>query len=236
VAEARLRAVLFDAVGTLIRLREPVGETYARFAAEHGARIPAGRLEEAFARCLAAAPPMVFPGEPLVRAEALERAWWRRLVDDTFRAADGAAPPRDFDALFAGLWQHYAGAAAWELAPGARDALLALRGRGLATGIVSNFDQRLRPVLRALAIHHLFHAIVLPAEIGAAKPDRAIFDAALKRLGLAGEQVAYVGDRAAEDVMGSRAAGLRPIDAHSLATLAELPRALGLAEVPTEGS
>jgi putative hydrolase of the HAD superfamily len=236
VAEARLRAVLFDAVGTLIRLREPVGATYARFAAAQGTTIPAGRLEEAFARCRDAAPAMVFPGEPLVRAEALERAWWRRLVEDTFRAADGAVQPRDFEALFAGLWLHYAGPEAWELAPGAREALLGLRGRGLATGIVSNFDQRLRAVLRGLAIHHLFHAIVLPAEIGARKPDRAIFDAALKRLGLAGEQVAYVGDNAAEDLAASRAAGLRPIDARTLATLAELPQALGLADVPREGS
>jgi putative hydrolase of the HAD superfamily len=236
VGEARLRAVLFDAVGTLIRLREPVGRTYARFGADHGARIPESRLEEAFARCLAAAPAMVFPGQPLLRAEAEERAWWRRLVLDTFRAADGAVQPRSPEALFDELWQHYAGAEAWELAPGAREALLAVRGRGLATGIVSNFDQRLRPVLRALGVHHLFHAIVLPGEVGAAKPDRAIFDAALKRLGLAGEQAAYVGDRAVEDVAGSRAAGLRPVDAGSLATLAELPHALGLAEPPREGS
>jgi putative hydrolase of the HAD superfamily len=229
VAEARLRAVLFDAVGTLIRLREPVGETYARFAAAEGARIPAARLEEAFARARAAAPPMLFPGEPLVRAEAHEREWWRRLVDDTLRAADGAARPRRFDAFFDALFGHYAGAGAWELVPGARELLLALRARGLATGIVSNFDQRLRPLLRCLAIHHLFQVVVLPADVGAAKPDRAIFDAALKRLGLAAEQVAYVGDRAAEDVQASRAAGLRPVDVASLATLAELPRALGLA-------
>jgi putative hydrolase of the HAD superfamily len=230
---ARLRAVLFDAAGPLIRLREPVGDTYARHALAHGARVPASRLEEAFARCLAAAEPMVFPGEPLARAEELERAWWRRLVDDCFRSADGSERPRDFDALFERLWEHYAGAEAWALAPGVPEVLIALRSRGLATGIVSNFDQRLRRVLRALEIHHLFHAVVLPAEVGAAKPDRAIFDAALKRLGLAGEQVAYVGDRAL-DFEASRAAGLRPVDARGLATLAELPRVLGLSPRPTE--
>ncbi len=226
-----LRAVLFDAAGTLIGLREPVGVTYARFAADAGARVPAARLEEAFARCRARAAPMVFPGETLPRAEAEERLWWRRLVDDTFRAADGGALPRDPDALFDRLFEHYAGSAAWELVPGAREALLGLRARGLATGIVSNFDQRQRRGLRALAVHHLFDCVALPAEVGAAKPDRAIFDAALKRLGIAGQDAVYVGDGA--EAEGARGAGLRPIEVTELATLAALPRALGLA--PREG-
>jgi putative hydrolase of the HAD superfamily len=226
---ARLRAVLFDAVGTLIRLREPVGETYARFAARHGAHVPAGRLEEAFARCRAAAKPMVFPGEPLPRAALLERAWWRRLVEDTFRAADGAALPGDLDACFDALFEHYAGREAWQLADGAAELLIELRSRGLQTGIVSNFDQRLRRVLHALAVHHLFDVIVLPADVGAAKPDRAIFEAALKRLGLGGESVAYVGDHATLDVAASKAVGLRAVDVGELATLDLLPRTLGLA-------
>jgi putative hydrolase of the HAD superfamily len=232
----RLRAVLFDAVGTLIALREPVGATYARLAAEFGARVPADRLEEAFARVLAKAAPLVFPGEPLARAAALEKEGWRRRVDDTFRSADGAALPRPFDGFFERAFTHYATAAAWELRPGALEALVALRSRGLATGIVSNFDQRLRPLLGELGVHHLFHAIVLPADVGAQKPDRAIFDAALKRLGFGGEDVAYVGDRAAEDVAASRAAGLRPIDVATLATLRELPRALQLVSDGPEGS
>lgn len=224
-----LRAVLFDAAGTLIELREPVGETYARFAADFGAKVPAARLEEAFARVAGRARPLVFPGEPLTRAAALEKEGWRRLVDDTFRSADGAALPRPFDAFFDRLFAHYATPGAWTLRAGAEEALIALRSRGLATGIVSNFDQRLRPLLAALGIHHLFHAIVLPADVGAAKPDRAIFEAALKRLGLGGEDVAYVGDRAEQDLAASRAAGLRAVDVAALATLHDLPRALGVA-------
>jgi putative hydrolase of the HAD superfamily len=232
----RLRAVLFDAVGTLIALREPVGATYSRLAAEHGARVPADRLDEAFARVVGDAAPLVFPGEPLLRAAALEKEGWRRRVDDTFRAADGTALPRPFDAFFERVFAHYATAAAWQLTDGAQEALVALRSRGLATGIVSNFDQRLRPLLADLGIHHLFHAVVLPADAGAAKPDRAIFDAALKRLGFGGEDVAYVGDRAVQDVAAARAAGLRPIDVRTLATLRELPRALHLVQAGPEGS
>ena len=58
---SEIRAVLFDAVGTLIELREPVGETYARMARPFGVALPAWRVDDAFRRILKRAPPLVFP-------------------------------------------------------------------------------------------------------------------------------------------------------------------------------
>ncbi|HEX2483699.1 MAG TPA: HAD-IA family hydrolase [Myxococcota bacterium] len=228
---APIRAALFDAVGTLLVLREPVGETYARLAAAFDARVPAGRLDEAFARCRARAGPVGYaPGLPLERVVALERAWWRRLVDDTFRSADGAALPRPFEACFERLFEHYGSAAAWDLAPGARGCLEALRARGFATAIASNFDLRLPAVLRGLGLDALLDAVVLPGEVGAPKPARALFDAALARLGVAAEEAVFVGDAPAEDLAGARAAGLRTVDVRTLATLGELPELLARGE------
>jgi putative hydrolase of the HAD superfamily len=222
------RAVLFDAAGTLIHLREPVGRTYARHARSFGAIVPEERLEDAFQRVLGAREPMMFPGSSHAEAAILERSWWRGLVDDTFRAADGSQVPRPFESCFSALWDHYAGAAAWTLAPAAKRVLGELHDRGLATGVLSNFDQRLRNILQELGIHEFLDVVVIPADAGVAKPDPQIFHVALERLGLAGPQVAYVGDRAEHDVAGARAAGLRPVPIASLATLAELPLALGL--------
>lgn len=223
-----VRAVLFDATGTLIELREPVGATYARFAARFGADVPASRLEEAFSRVLASQPPCVFPATRPTAAAAREREWWRRVVDDTFRAADGAALPSPAEACFAALWDHFAGSDAWHLRAGAADVLRAIRAAGLRTGVISNFDHRLHSVLEALEINELLDCVVIPAEIGAAKPDPRIFHAALDRLGLSGADAVYVGDRTDTDGAGARGAGLRPVGVASLATLADLPRVLGL--------
>jgi len=57
-----IRAVTFDAAGTLIAPREPVGATYARIAAAHGIAADAATTAAAFRRAFAAAPPMAFPG------------------------------------------------------------------------------------------------------------------------------------------------------------------------------
>jgi putative hydrolase of the HAD superfamily len=219
----RLQAVLFDAAGTLLELREPVGESYARIAAGYGARVPASRLEEAFRRILAAAPPMAFPGEAPAQVAARERAWWRDVVRGTFRAADGAARFTDFEACFETLWRHFASPDAWRLAPGAEAALTALARAGLRLGVLSNFDQRLHGLLAGLGIQDRFEVVVLPADAGAAKPAARIFEVALARLGLPAGAVLYVGDDADHDVAAARAAGLRAVRVSGPATLAGLP-------------
>ncbi len=219
----RFAAVLFDAAGTLFTPAEPVGETYSRLAREHGVALSGARIEDAFRRVFAAAPANVHPAEPLARAAELERAWWRARVRETFLAADGTARFRDFEAYFAELWEHFARGAAWRLRLGAREALAALAASGHRLALVSNFDQRLRPILRELSLHEHFECIVLPADCGAAKPDRAIFDFCLARLDLPAQRCVYVGDHAKLDVEASKEAGLAAIDVSELATLADLP-------------
>ena len=222
----RILGVVFDAVGTLLQLREPVGRTYARFAAGHGVALPAGRLDEAFRRVLAAAPPNVHPGVPLALAAERERDWWRARVRETFRAADGMVRFDDFDAFFGRLWAHYAEASAWRLARGARQCLDALAARGLRLGVLSNFDQRLRRLLASLRLAERFDVITLPADAGAAKPARAIFDHCLARIGLVAANVLYVGDRSTLDATAARQAGWLALEVGDLSDLMELPAAI----------
>ena len=84
VSPLRLRAVLFDAVGTLIELVEPVGESYARLALAYGVRLPADPIEAAWRRAIARSEPRVFPGATSDQATTLERQWWFRVVAATF--------------------------------------------------------------------------------------------------------------------------------------------------------
>lgn len=228
---ARWRAVLFDAAGTLIRLREPVGETYRRLAISHGVTLPASRIEEAFRRVLRQAPPMVWPGRPAAQVADLERRWWHDVVRSSFRAADATARFTDFESYFAALFGHFARPEAWEPAPGAREALRELREGGIRTGVVSNFDHRLTGLLQGLGLAPQIEVVIRPADAHAAKPDPQIFGCALRLLGVAPSEAVYVGDDAELDMAGAQAAGLSAIDASSLATFDELgPRIRALSE------
>jgi putative hydrolase of the HAD superfamily len=222
-----VRAVLFDAAGTLIETAESVGETYARVARGHGVTLPAWRLDDAFRRIFRQAAPRVFPDAAPAEIEACERAWWRAVVRSTFLAADSSARFRDFDAFFDVLFRFYSEGDAWRRRRGARSTLRRLRSRGIATGVVSNFDRRLPALLAALELAPLLDTVVLSSDAGVEKPDPRIFELALARLAVAAGDCVFVGDSAAHDLAGARAAGLRAIDVGSLATLCELPDRLG---------
>jgi len=228
---APLRAVLFDAAGTLIELREPVGETYARIAHEWGVELSAWRLDDAFARVLRRTPPARYcapdPGlDPQPDSDTIaqqEREWWRGVVRSTFLATDSTLRFADFEGFFGATFEYYAGARAWCLRPGARDTLAQLAARKLHLGVVSNFDQRLIQVLQELKITAFFECVVIPAFCGARKPAAEIFDAALAELGVESRHALYLGDDPEEDLVAVRALGLRALDVRALETLNGLP-------------
>jgi putative hydrolase of the HAD superfamily len=220
------RAVLFDAAGTLIDPREPIGETYARIAEKYGAGMSAWRISDAFARVWRSTPAMVYPGLPSDASARREREAWREIVRQTYLAADSAIRPSDFDACFEELFAYYATGAAWRVRAGAHEALAALRTAGATTAVVSNFDYRLHGILADLELAPLLDLIWLPSNAGVAKPDPAMFTSALSALGLSAERVLFVGNDAQRDLEGARAAGLRPVDVASLATLTDLPMLL----------
>lgn len=227
-----IRAVLFDAAGTLIALREPVGESYSRIARVHGLEIEAWRVEDAFRRVLAQAPPMLYPHAAAAEVPGHERDWWREVVRQTFLAAGSSQPLRNLEACFAELWQHYSGSQAWAERAGAGSLLRRLRERGLQTAVVSNFDARLPELLRDLGLASQLDEIILPSQARALKPDPAIFAFALARLGVAAPEAAFVGDDLQRDIQAARAAGLRALDVNSLATLDALEGRLDTLEQP----
>ena len=218
-----IRAVLLDAAGTLIRTREPVGESYARMARAHGVDLPAWRVEDGFRRVHASAPPMAFPGEPAARVRELEREWWRSRVRETFRATDQTARFRDFDGYFEALFAHFAAPSAWVCMPGASEALGRLRVAGLRLAVASNFDHRLGPILEALDLARFFEIVWGPAQAGAAKPERLFFASLLARLGVDADAAVHVGDDPEEDVVAAKAAGLHAVALAPPATLPDLP-------------
>ena len=209
------RAVLFDAAGTLIRLAEPVGETYARFARPFDLNLEPRRLQDGFIESFRSMPAMVFAGESPRRIEEMERAWWRELVGRTLVAATDH-PFERFDDYFDRLFRHFSAADAWRVVPGGHALLVELRKRHVRTGIVSNFDHRLHGLLEALQLRPLLDDVVLPSDAGAAKPDPRIFRLALQRLRVPPSEAVYVGDDPKEDLAGARAAGMAAIDVASL--------------------
>ena len=172
-----------------------MGHVYAEVAARNGVkRLSAAALNRRFAAAWCAA-----------TCFSHSRLGWARLVDATFRGLTDQPPSQTF---FAELYARFASPDAWRVFPDVLPALDALAARGLKLGVISNWDERLRPLLKQLKLAGYFETIVVSREVRAAKPARAIFQHALRRLGLPPEAVLHVGDSLSMDVRGARAAGL----------------------------
>jgi putative hydrolase of the HAD superfamily len=205
--------VFFDVAGTLIRVRDGVGAQYARVAARFGVVADPKALEREFPRAFRAAPPMAFPGARAEAVPGLEREIWRGIVRDVFAGAghlEGFAPGA-FDAYFDAVYRHFEEPATWDVFPDVVPALSALREIGAPLGIVSNFDSRVLRILDGLDLARWFASVTLASQVGATKPDRAIFARALAHHGVDASRAIHVGDSPGEDGAGAVAAGLRAV-------------------------
>ena len=103
----------------------------------------------------------------------------------------------------------------WRLNEGAEEALEAASGLGFV-GLLSNgFIEQQKGKIARFRLDRWAKAVILSEEVGAMKPDRRIFDAAVEAARLAGAggdgRRVYVGDSYAHDVVGARAAGWEAI-------------------------
>eukprot|EP00897_Mesotaenium_endlicherianum_P010210 jgi/Mesen1/9217/ME000591S08534 len=94
-----------------------------------------------------------------------------------------------------------------------------------ALAVVSNFDTRLRPIMRALQCDTWFDVIAVSAEMQVEKPNPCIFHNACELLGVEPREAVHVGDDRRNDIWGARDAGcdawLWGDDVHSFAEIAE---------------
>ena len=203
-----IKAIFFDAAGTLIETVRPVGETYACLATKHGLGVSPAEVGSRFRSCFASAPPLAFPRARPEEIPALEWDWWRSLVKNIFQPWGLFA---QFDDYFFELFEYFSKPSSWKLHPEAAETLVALKKQRLILDIVSNFDSRLVGIMEGLGAARWFDRIFLSSHVGYAKPDREIFQFALNAHRLKTEEVIHVGDSKETDLQGAINAGLTGI-------------------------
>ena len=86
-----------------------------------------------------------------------------------------------------------------------------LRARGITVGLVTNMDRKGDDIADGLGLKDHLDLTVTSLEVGASKPDPAIFRAALDRAGAEPHESIHVGDQPSSDVEGALSAGIGPV-------------------------
>jgi putative hydrolase of the HAD superfamily len=223
------RALLLDALGTLVALEPPAPALRAQLAARFGLQVG----ESDAARAIAAE--IAYYRAHLDQGRDLDALWdLRRRCAGVLRAALPGGAELDLDEVTEALLA----ALRFTAFPDVPAALARARDHGRRLVVVSNWDVSLNGVLDGLGLAQLLDGILTSAAAGARKPAPEIFAQALALVGATPGDAVHVGDSLEEDIAGARAAGIEavlirrdggrdggeaPAGVRTIASLAELP-------------
>ena len=219
------RALLLDALGTLVELEPPVEplrrELRERFgvelsAAEAGAAL---RVEIVFYRAH--------------HDEASDRAALAGLRERAAGALRDALPAVCAALELGSLTEALLAALRFRPFAEVPEVLRAARERGVRLVVVSNWDVSLHDVLEQTGLAPLLDGVVTSAEIGSAKPAGAIFARGLELARATAEEALHVGDSVEHDVAGALAAGIAPLLLVREGTVPDAPAPPGVRTIAT---
>jgi putative hydrolase of the HAD superfamily len=220
--QARYRAVLLDALGTLVELDPPWPLLRATLELRHGIEVADDDAKQAMLAEMAFYRAHHHEGRDKLSLAELRRRC-ALVLRERLPAAANLSVQELTDVLLDSI--------RFTPFPDTAPALAELRAAGVRLAVVSNWDCSLKVVLGELGLAAAVDAIVVSAEVGSRKPDPRIFEIALERLGCEAGKALLAGDSLETDVLGARAAGVRALlldrtgatrDPESISSLAEL--------------
>ena len=204
-----LRAILFDAVGTLIYPEPAVAEAYYRVGRELGSARSIVEIKGLFRAAYQRSESLfALPGDGsgLARqptSQERERLRWRQVVGEVFADLSLSAA----DAALDRLWQHFAEPTHWRLYDDVATVWSELSARGYTLGIASNFDDRLERICAALPPLDQCRHLFISSRIGFPKPSPWFFRAVEQSLNMRPDEILLVGDDHTNDVLGATESG-----------------------------
>lgn len=204
IVSGPIRAIFFDAVGTLLHPDPSAGQVYAEVGRAFGSRLKAEEIRARFA--------WAFAEEEKQDArqgyrtdEERERARWQGIVG---RVLDDVA---DLTSCFEALYRHFREPSSWRVETNTEQVLLALSRAGIRLGMASNFDHRLREVVAGRPELWPLQHLLISSEVGWKKPAVAFFDRLVDEVEVDASEILFVGDDLENDFEGARKAGLRAL-------------------------
>lgn len=203
----RYRLLTFDVKNTLIRVRNSVGDQYRKVAKQFGVNIKVTSAVNQEFRIAYKDQLCRHPNFGVTKSQTTEQ-WWGEVVHRTFHAAGCDCDKETLDKVSSKLFNDFKTSQTWETYAEVKEMLIFLNRNGIALGVLSNNDERLMSVMKAVDIAEHF-AFILPSALAKCeKPDAEFFNMALERLNIEPGLCAHIGDNVKLDYHAARAIGM----------------------------
>ncbi|XP_035676837.1 haloacid dehalogenase-like hydrolase domain-containing protein 3 [Branchiostoma floridae] len=205
----RPKLLTLDCTNTLFKLKSTSGTIYAAVADSHGIKVDSTKLDSAFLKNYKEQSQSYSNFGCMSGIST--KVWWTDLVKKTFLDSGVPKSPA-LDTVAKQLFEEFNGGKHWEVYPQTKEALEAIRDKGVKLGVISNFDERLPKVLSELDLCHLFDFVLTSVDAQVAKPDCQIFQLALQLAGnVQPSHAVHLGDNLRLDVEPALRVGMHAI-------------------------
>lgn len=164
------KLITFDANGTLLKLRYPLGHIYSEVAKEFGLSSNGSVIEKRFK----VAWKHMSKDHPNFGLSSIGwEDWWKNMVFQSFN--HDKSNERTLEKVANKLVDVFRSHDGWVLADDCAETLHLLKSLHVKMGVISNFDPRLHEVLKSLDIDKYFDSVITSYEARVMKPDVKIF-------------------------------------------------------------
>lgn len=199
-----IKAIYFDAVGTLIHPDPSAAVVYAQVGRRFGSRLTESAIAARF-QVAWACEETWDRDHGYQTSEERETRRWRAIV------ASVLYDVTDSEACFEQLYGHFARTDGWKSMPLAGPVLERLARKGIRLGMASNYDHRLHAVVDGMSELRAMEKRVISSEVGWRKPAIEFFTAMIQAAAVPAPCILYVGDDPLNDCRGAEMARIQPL-------------------------
>ncbi|MDQ3448732.1 MAG: HAD family hydrolase [Chloroflexota bacterium] len=198
--------VFLDVGDTLMRANPSWPAVYLTALARHGITPSSDGLGVALKGAIQAV-----KWKPEERFETSAAASYARIVAIDRRVLAGLGHPEVPDEVFRSIHAAFRQRTAWHVYPDVEPSLFRLREEGVRLAVISNWLWEAPELFHEVGLAQHFEQLIVSARLGYDKPHPEIFRHALDLMQVSPERAVHVGDSYPADVLGARAAGIRPV-------------------------